>query len=45
MKFIQTFESRYKIDNIDKKYYVWKVGNKIGVIKIISYQQKNKLHQ
>lgn len=45
MKYIKLFESRYKIDNIDKKYYLWKLKtmgndnlliNKFAVIEIVN---------
>lgn len=40
MKYLKTFESRYKPENIDKKYYVWSKYSRystiISVIEIVS---------
>lgn len=41
MKYIKSFESRYKAQNIDKKYYVWKnqqyvFGERMAIIEIVS---------
>ncbi len=36
MKYIKKFESRYKNENINKKYYVWKIRGILGLIEIVS---------
>lgn len=46
MKYIKNFESRYKSDNINKKYYIWKAPNpytpdyRVAIIEIINSVNK-----
>jgi len=40
---MKIFETRFFIENIDKKYYIWKYQESIGVIEIVK-KEKNKIY-